>query len=103
VDWRGRRVPVVSFAHAVGDDAEDGAQLRARIAILNTLNGNPEVPYVGVVTRGVSRLVRITTENLEQDTASFASPLIQAAAMINQQPVWIPDLDALEQMVASTA
>jgi chemosensory pili system protein ChpC len=101
ISWRGRRIPVVSFELAAGAEAQDGARHRARIAVLNTPSGNEAAPYIGVLTLGISRLVRITAENLAaDDEAEVISPLVHEAASINKQPVWIPNLDALEQLVA---
>jgi len=100
IEWRGLRVPVISYEQAMGrQDAERGSQ-RARIAILNTLNGNPILPYIGVYTLGISRLTRIAADNLAEDSAgALASPLVLEAVRINEQPAWIPDMDKLEEMV----
>ena len=104
IEWRGLRVPVVSFEQAMGrQEVERGSQ-RAHIAILNTLNGNAALPYIGVYTLGISRLTRITADNLTEDTSgTLASPLALEAIRVNEQPAWIPDMDKLEQMVLAAA
>ena len=104
IEWRGLRVPVVSLEQALGRQESERGSRRARIAILNTLNGNADLPYIGVYTQGISRLTRITADNLTEDTSgTLASPLVLAAFRINEQPAWIPDMDKLEQMVLAAA
>ena len=72
-----------------------------RIAVLNTLNGNPQLPYIGLLTLGISRLVRVSAENLSRDADDAPdSDLVLESVMIGDQPAWIPDLDRLEQMLA---
>ena len=102
IEWRGRRIPLVSFEVAAGRKRADTGTRRARIAVLNTPSGNEALPYIGVLTLGISRLVRITPENLDadDDDPSVITALIHKAATINGQGVWIPNLDALEAMVA---
>ncbi len=42
--------------------------------------------------------------NLTEDSGNTEeSPLILQAAMVDEQPVWIPDLDKLERMLVSDA
>ena len=100
IEWRGLRVPVVSFEQVMGHQELVRGSQRVRIAILNTLNGNAALPYIGVYTPGISRLTRITASNLDEDTSEApVSPLILEAIRIDEQPAWIPDMDELEQMV----
>lgn len=100
IEWRGLRVPVVSFEQATGRREPVRGSQRARIAILNTLSGNAALPYIGVYTLGISRLIRVTEDDLEEDgSGSPGSPLVLEAIRIDEQPAWIPDMDVLEQMV----
>ena len=101
IQWRGRTVPVISFTAALGGDTLPGRGQRMRIAVLNTLNGNPQLPYIGLLTLGISRLVRVSAENLSRDADDAPdSDLVLESVMIGDQPAWIPDLDRLEQMLA---
>ncbi len=104
IDWRGLRTPVVSFEQAIGCQESVRGSQRARIAILNTLNGNAALPYIGVYTLGISRLARITADNLAEDTSEDPeSPLVLEAIRIDEQPAWIPNMDELELMVLAVA
>ncbi len=104
IEWRGLRAPVVSFEQAIGLQESVWGSQRARIAILNTLNGNAALPYIGVYTLGISRLTRITADNLAEDASEAPeSPLVLEAIRIDEQPAWIPDMDELEQMVLAAS
>jgi chemosensory pili system protein ChpC len=80
------------------------------IAILNTLNKNPAVTHIGLLSIGVSRLIRIRADILTEDNdETLVSPLIKSAihvsssmaSNITKLPAWIPDLDELEKVMCS--
>lgn len=100
VEWRGRRIPLVSLERALGLDVDvDGAR-RVRIAVLNTLSGDPDLPYIGLLTLGISRLTRVNRANMVPEVeVDMESPLIHAGVTVTHQPAWIPNLDELERMV----
>jgi len=101
IQWRGRSIRVLSFGAALGDGPGDYRGQRLRIAVVNTLSGNPELPYIGVLTMGISRLVRVSADNLTADpSGAVNSDLVLQAVLVGEQPAWIPNLDRLEQMVA---
>ena len=103
IQWRGRRIPVVSFTAALGGDALPEQAQRMRIAVLNTLRGNPELPYIGLLTLGISRLARVSADNLAPDpTGEVDSELVLESITVGEQPAWIPDLDRLEQLVSGS-
>ena len=102
IDWRGRPIPVVSFEGFMGGHEPERTVLRNHIAVLNTLNGNRALPYIGLLFHGTARLFRANADNLASDpSGDLDSPLILEAVTVNNQPAWIPDLDALESMVLS--
>jgi chemosensory pili system protein ChpC len=100
IQWRGRRVKVVSFGAVAGAGPAGLPGQRLRIALLNTLNGNPELPYIGLLTLGISRLVRASADNLAPDpSGEVDSDLVLRSVTVGGQPAWIPDLDRLERML----
>ena len=103
IQWRGRSIPVVSFNAALGGDPVHGRGQRLRIAVLNTLNGNKELPYIGLLTLGISRLIRVSAENLTPDPSGVVdSDLVLESLTIGNQPAWIPNLDRLEELVSGS-
>ena len=100
--WRGRQVPVVSFQRAIGHPEPERASQRLHIAVLNTLNGNPKLPNIAVLTVGISRLAKVRVAALEADPeGAVDSPLVQEAVTVSDQPAWIPNLDELERQLTA--
>lgn len=109
IDWRGLKTPVIAWERLVEKREPAWKTQRTYIAVLNTLNGNPAVTHIGLLSIGVSRLTRIRAEIVAEDkNETLTSPLIKAAVTITSTiadsimrlPSWIPDLDELEQQVA---
>jgi len=102
ITWRGRHIPVISWERAVEGGEPDWGARRVRIVVLNTLNGNPDLPHIGVLSVGVARLARIRADTLAEDpTGRGASPLVKASVIITGLAASIPDLDELERWVVS--
>ena len=100
IDWRGHKIPLLSFERALGQDPSVPNSQRPHIAVLYTLNGNRNLPYIGLMIHGNARLIRINARNLDEDASdAMDSPLIMRACRVNEESAWIPDLDELERMV----
>lgn len=100
--WRGRQLPVVAYESVLAQEPPP-AHNRLRVAILNTLNGNPDLPFVGIVLRGLPHLVKAGETNVAPATdgdAEQAGVLCQVS--VNGQAALIPDLDALERMLTDS-
>ncbi len=99
IDWRQQRVPLVAFERAAGG-IRAAAGHRARIVVCNTLNGNPQRPYVGILAQAIPRLVRIQEGSVDDDASDAppGAPVLRQVSL-GGEPAWIPDLDALEQML----
>ena len=95
--WRDHQVPLISFERASGGEY-DGIG-GARIAVLNTLNGNPRVPYIAVVLQGIPRLQLVQPTTLGKAEATSSRPSTSAELRINDRTLLIPDLDDLEQRI----
>jgi len=101
IPWRGKRIPLVSLERAVGRPDAVSQSKRVRIAVLNTLNGNADLPYIGLLSTGVARLARINAKTLAQDPEDdLESPLVLESVRVDEVRAWIPDLDELEKLVA---
>lgn len=99
VTWRGLEIPLVSYEAFVGGEAS-GESSRLRIAVLNTLNGNHEVPFVGVVLKGIPRLLTAASDSVSAE-AGAATAGILAQVQAGGEAALIPDIDALERSVAA--
>jgi chemosensory pili system protein ChpC len=97
MSWRQYPIPLVSFDSLLGhSDTSIGA--RARIAICNTLNPNPERPLIGILLRSIPHLVRVIEPLITPaDDTGEAVEMMARKVRISGQEAWIPDLDALEK------
>lgn len=98
VTWRERLVPLISLEIATqSNDTTGSITAGTRIAILNTLNGNPEVPYIGIVSQGIPSLSVIHQDDISSiETLPGNRQSVAEIAKVNEQQVIIPDIDDLE-------
>lgn len=98
--WRGWGLPVLAFSTLLGTAAEEPTE-NARVAILKALTGYPRLPYVGVLTQGFPRLTLISESILASDPEAGELPIgVRDRVIVHDEPAWIPDLTAVEGMVA---
>lgn len=100
--WRGVKVPVISVVQLRGEDEDIPPE--ARIAIFNGLgdgqDGN-KVPFYGVITHGIPRLVRVRQQDVEA-TDGMYTPVDDAFIAVGGELAIIPNLLQLEAMIAGT-
>lgn len=98
--WRGWGVPVLAFSVLAGA-AEHESTDNTRVAILKALTGHARLPYFGVLTQGFPRLTLISEDLLVADDAARAKPAgVRECVRVHDEPAWIPDLAAVEDLVA---
>ncbi|MEJ1296123.1 MAG: chemotaxis protein CheW [Candidatus Sedimenticola sp. (ex Thyasira tokunagai)] len=98
--WRQQQIPLVCFDSLVGRQAVD-VGTRARIAISNTLNGNPDYPFIGILLRSVPHLVRVSKSTFTPvDVPRDLGEVVQQQVIIEGEEAWIPNLDILEWLVS---
>lgn len=96
IAWRGWRVPLVSFTTLCGA-GEGDAELSSRVAVLKTLGGNPELPFIAVVTQGFPRLTTLNAELIiPTHDGSSLPPGIRAQVLVRDDVAVIPDLEGME-------
>lgn len=100
INWRDYRVPVLSFELLTGIGSELSTRKGSRIAILNTLNGNSKLPYIGMVTQGIPHLQVVQEKNIIPNAQDAdKSACIKAYVLVNGEPAAIPDIDELEKRI----
>jgi len=98
ITWRERQVPLISFglASAVGEMTKE-RQKGDRIAILNTMNGNKDIPYIGIVSQGIPRLNIIRKDDISTlETKPDNRQSVAEIVSVDGQILIIPDIDDLE-------
>jgi chemosensory pili system protein ChpC len=103
IDWRGIRIPVISF-EAINERADSpsgaGFSKTGRIAVLNGIGGDATLPFYGIVTQGIPRLITMDETSIHAiDTPDSPLPLALQQAMVAEQSVVIPNQDQLESQL----
>ena len=97
VEWRDHRVPLISFEAVSGREVQAPVK-NSRIAVLNTLTGNPKIPYVGVLTQGIPSLAIVQEQGLQdKNSIDESRQSIGAFVELGGVDALIPDIDDIEQ------
>ncbi len=99
MEWRGLRIPVVSFERATGVDSENPGAGH-RIAILNGVNSGDQLQFFAIVIRGNPRLVNLSRDDIATLADRDADKLQLQSVSVKDVSAVIPDLAQLEQMVS---
>lgn len=99
LQWRDRRVPLVSLEAITGDDVVE--KTGPRIAVLNTLNSNPKVPYIAILLQGIPSLSLVQPQNINWDGDKQSAENVSIAGYVSMESgnAFIPDIDNLEQRI----
>ena len=102
IKWRGYNVPLVSYESMLGKEM-GATKGKVRIAIFNGINGKAGLPFYGVVTQGIPRLVQATKNVVkEAEDSRDENDLILANVRVHGDEAVIPDLDEIENRIADT-
>lgn len=97
IEWREKRVPLISFEVVSGKELAT-AKKNSRIAVLNTLNGNAQIPYIGILSQGIPSLVIVREDGLEEkENTDQSRQAIGAYVEVGGSEALIPDIDEIEQ------
>lgn len=101
ISWRGRNVPLISFEQLLGIEAP-GRHDESRMVILNTLNNNPRVPFIGIEIQGLPHLSLLKHGMLEYDeNEKMEEPVVLTGLRIEGESLIVPNIDAIERMLES--
>lgn len=100
LQWRGWRLPLFSLPMLIGSATEEN-RANARVTVLKAIGGRAGLPFIALLAQGFPRLVTITQELLipSSDESPHASG-VHSEVLVRDDRAIIPDLDAIEQMVA---
>ena len=101
ITWRERLVPLISIEAAMTTGENNNAEARGvRIAILNTLKGNTDVPYIGIISQGIPRLNVIRDESISTiETLPAGRQSVAEIVNVDGKELIIPDIDDLENRI----
>jgi len=101
LEWRGLRIPLLSFEAANGWPCGEILR-RGRIAVLNGIGGDPELPFYALQLQGIPHLSLVDQANISViSEPEELLPLVLEYAMLQEQAVLIPDQDKLEALLKS--
>ncbi|OLS61120.1 chemotaxis protein CheW [Pseudomonas putida] len=94
IDWRGQRLPLLSFEAACGGQTRVGE--RARIVVLNALGGTSR-SFFALLVQGIPRSCKLDSQLNYVDVP--LAELELAAVQVGEQVARVPDLVALEKLL----
>ncbi len=97
-NWRNIDVPLISFEVINGESVDHQGNER-RIAVLNGLVDNQRLPFCGIVTGGVPRLMRIMPDEVSADENATAGPSELSRVLVSGEKAAIPNVDFIQQEV----
>lgn len=98
IQWRAVEVPVVSF-EAINDEPFATQGRNRRIAILNNVTGDSSLPFCGIVTEGLPRLMRVMSDEIVEDADALRGPAETLRVFVSGERAAIPDVGYLQQKV----
>lgn len=103
LDWRGLRLPIISY------DAANGGKLivpggnRGRIVVLNTISEyHSQAAFMALVTQGIPSQARLTEAQLRQVDGT-TGPADLMVVEVEGETAIIPNLEYLESLASQTA
>ncbi len=97
-DWRATEVPLISF-EAINDEPFASRTRNRRIAILNNVTGDPSLPFCGIVTEGLPRLMRLMAEEIAEDPDISPGPAETARVLVNGERASIPNVAYIQNLL----
>ncbi len=100
--WRNLTTPLISLGRLIFRVAAE-ADLNSRIIIVNTLGTDSKLPYFGILGTSAPRPLNLCYPDISPDPDIPASeahrPGILSWARYQDQPVTIPDMEAIEAVL----
>jgi chemosensory pili system protein ChpC len=97
IPWRGVALPLVSFELAAG--LCDAPPAGRRVAVFNTIGGNPALPFYALFIRAVPHLLPLDRNALTEKDEATTSPLIRSQVDYAGTTLSIPDIDKFEAVI----
>ena len=102
LNWRGSRLPVISYEHIYDEDFPQLDRRLKMVAILNTQLGLKDTPYFGIGVKGIPRLGLITKDSIKHrdpDNTETLHSSISADVLFKDREMVIPDVKVLEKLI----
>ena len=101
ISWRGLQIPLVSLETAALEQAPETGR-RSRVIVMNTLTGSNQLPFYGIISQGIPRLMGLDHSTiLDAPNAQESQKFVLRQVLVEGHPAVIPDLNAMENEMAS--
>lgn len=98
-NWRGQRLPCVSFEALNGAPPATPAT-RARVLVMKAVGNRPGLPYFALVAQGIPRLLSVEPDAIEElDDSMDDAPAVRAPVLAHGEPAFIPDVEFIEGQI----
>jgi len=98
--WRGLALPLVSFEVAAG--LSDRPTIGRRVAVFNTIGGNPELPFYALFIQAVPHLLQLEEHRMKELDNNSDSLLLRNLVDFDGEQAFVPELDKFEALILST-
>ncbi|MBL4827776.1 MAG: chemotaxis protein CheW [Spongiibacteraceae bacterium] len=96
--WRNTDVPLVSF-EAINDEPFTTTNKHKRIAVLNGLLEDSRLPFCGILTEGMPRLMRVMSDEVAIDEDFEPGPAELSRVLVSGEHAAIPNIDYILQEI----
>ncbi|MBL1276309.1 MAG: chemotaxis protein CheW [Ectothiorhodospiraceae bacterium] len=99
--WRGIEIPVISYEKTNGLPTVEHSK-HTRIAVLNSLEGNEQIPFYGIITQGIPKLQSLTMADINSiKNPDTKMPVALQQTTIHDVNAIIPDQPKIEKLLTS--
>lgn len=95
LDWRTRRIPLVSF-EGLNDEPFQSTSGHRSIAVLNGIGTSENLPFLAVLSHSAPRMMRVSAEELAVDSQAELGPAELMVVSANGELASIPNLEFIE-------
>ncbi len=97
IKWRDLKIPLVAFEAIIGRGRPEVEGVK-RILVINTLAGNPTLPFFGLLVQGRPRPLQVD-ESLVTPMSKNPEPGVLRYVHVYGDPAIIPDPDHIEKLL----
>lgn len=99
IAWHGWKVPLLAFARFSGMGDETQAA-NNKVVVLKALGGNPDLPYLALLTQSFPQLIAVPRDGLLADASEESLPQgVHMRVLLGEQSALLPDLEAIEAAI----
>ncbi|MCP5163255.1 MAG: chemotaxis protein CheW [Hahellaceae bacterium] len=98
IQWRGVKLPVISYDRLNGE-TEAGMPTLRRLAVINTISeSHAQLPFFGVVTQGIPRQVKIESEMIKEIESETGPADLMMVSILGEDAT-VPNLEYIERQI----